>query len=152
MVSKSADTDSAATLNELIQIARDGQTFYTHAVTRIRNPNLKVVFRSLIDAKAQLIAALSEHVRVRGLPPSRSGTFAGYFHQLYGELGAGLSGASDAAYVARLEESEDRLLSAFENAAAASQSADVREIVLRHLPRVRMCHDQMRNLRTLLAA
>jgi len=54
--------------------------------------------------------------------------------------------------VARLEESEDRLLSAFENAAAASQSADVREIVLRHLPRVRMCHDQMRNLRTLLAA
>lgn len=145
-------TRSAATLNELIQVARDGQTFYTNAVGRVRNPNLRVVFRGIIDAKAQLIAALSEHVRVRGLLPSTGGTLTGYFHQFYGDLGAKLSGDADAVFVARLEESEDRLLSAFENAAAAPENRDVRDIILRHLPRVRLCHEQMRNLKISLAA
>jgi uncharacterized protein (TIGR02284 family) len=145
-------TQSAANLNELIQIARDGQTFYTDAIGKVRNPNLRVVFRGIIDAKAQLIAALSEHVRVRGQLPSDAGTLTGYFHQLYGDISATLSRDSDAAFVPRLEEAEDRLLSAFENAAAASENRDVRDIVLRHLPRVRLCHEQMRNLRISLAA
>ena len=145
-------TRSAANLNELIQIARDGQTFYTDAVGKVRNPNLRVVFRGIIDAKAQLIAALSEHVRVRGELPSAEGTVTGYFHQFYGDIRARLSADSDAAFVARLEEAEDRLLNAFENAAAAPENREVRDIILRHLPRVRLCHEQMRNLRSSLAA
>ena len=145
-------SDAAATLNELIQIARDGQTFYTDAVAHIRNPNLKVVFRGIIDAKAHLIAALSEHVRVRGTLPSTGGTFTGYFLQLYGDASAKLTNEKDATVIARLEESEDRLLNAFEDAAAAATTPDVREIILRHLPKVRMCHEQMRNLRMSMAA
>jgi len=145
-------TNSAAALNDLIEIVRDGQTFYTDALRKVRNPNLKVVFRGLIDAKSQLITALSEHVRVRGLAPSQRGTLAGYFHQVYADIGAKLASDTDTAFVARLEESEDRLLTAFEDAAAARDNADVREIILRHLPRVRLCHDQMRNLKLSLAA
>jgi uncharacterized protein (TIGR02284 family) len=145
-------TQCAANLNELIQIARDGQTFYTDAIGKVRNPNLRVVFRGIIDAKAHLIAALSEHVRVRGQLPSDGGTLTGYFHQLYGDISAKLSRDSDAVFVARLEEAEDRLLGAFENAAAASENRDVRDIILRHLPRVRLCHEQMRNLKIALAA
>ena len=145
-------TNSAAALNELIQIARDGQTFYTDVLGKIRNPSLKVVFRGLIDAKSQLIAALSEHVRVRGLAPTTRGALAGHFHQVYGDISARLVSDSDTAFVSRLEESEDRLLSAFEDAAAVPDNADVREIILRHLPRVRLCHDQMRNLKLSLAA
>src|SRR5262249_2330086 len=126
--------------------------FYTNAVGHVRDPNLKVVFRGIIDAKAELIAALADHVRVRGMLPSTSGTFAGHFRQLYGDISAKLSDAKDATFVARLEESEDRLLNAFEDAAAAAETPDVREIILRHLPKVRLCHDQMRNLRMSLAA
>lgn len=145
-------TQSAANLNELIQIARDGQTFYTDAIGKVRDPNLRVVFRGIIDAKAQLIAALSEHVRVRGELPKPGGTLAGTFRQLYGDVSAKLARNSDAAFVARLEEAEDRLLGAFENAAAAPENRDVRDVVLRHLPRVRLCHEQMRNLKMSLAA
>ena len=45
-------TNPAAALNELIEITRDGQTFYTDAVTRVTNPHLKSVFRALIDVKS----------------------------------------------------------------------------------------------------
>jgi len=145
-------THPATTLNELIEIARDGQAFYTDAIGRVRDPNLKVVFRGIIDAKAELIAALADHVRERGMLPSTSGTFTGYFRQLYADINATLSEAKDATFVARLEESEDRLLVAFEDAAAAAETPDLRDIILRHLPKVRLCHDQMRNLRMSLAA
>src|SRR4051794_13084554 len=67
-------TTSASTLNELIEITRDGQNFYTDAVTHVRSSLLKAVFHGIIDAKAQLIRALSEHVRVRGELPSPKGT------------------------------------------------------------------------------
>jgi uncharacterized protein (TIGR02284 family) len=145
-------TNPATTLNELIQITRDGQTFYTDAVPRVSNPHLKAVFRGIIDAKTQLISALSEHVRIRGTQPSTDGTFAGSFHKLYAEVRAGLSSEKDATFVAQLEQSEDRLLSAFEQAAADVDDPGLREIILRHLPKVRLCHEQMRNLKMSLAA
>jgi uncharacterized protein (TIGR02284 family) len=145
-------TTPASTLNELIEITRDGQTFYTEAVTRVKSPLLRAVFHGIIDAKAQLIKALSEHVRVRGDMPSRHGTLLGQFRSLYTEVRAGLSAHRDAAYVAKLEESEDRLLEAFEEAAAQADDPLLRAIILRHLPKVRLCHEQMRNLKMSLAA
>jgi uncharacterized protein (TIGR02284 family) len=145
-------TNPAIALNELIEITRDGQTFYTDAVARVTNPHLKSVFRALIDVKAKMISALAEHVRARGMKPSTHGTLAGSFHKLYGEVRAKLSAQSSAAYVAQLEAAEDRLLIAFEQAADDADDADLRRIIALHLPKVRLCHDEMRNLKVALAA
>lgn len=145
-------SDPAGTLNELIEITRDGQNFYTDAVRRVTSPLLKAVFHGIIDAKAQLIRALSEQVRVRGEPPSDKGTLLGGFRTFYTDVQARLGGHDDAAFVALLEESEDRLLDAFEDAAAHTDDARVRAVILRYLPKVRLCHDQMRNLKMSLAA
>lgn len=145
-------TSPATTLNELIQVTRDGQNFYTEAVTRVHSPLLKAVFHGIIDAKTQLIKALSEHVRVRGELPSPAGTLSGTFRKLYAEVTLRLAERNDATFVARLEESEDRLLDAFEAAAAHTDDADLRGIILRYLPKVRLCHEQMRNLKLSLAA
>ena len=145
-------TKPTTTLNELIEITRDGQTFYSEAVNQVDNPHLKTVFRGIIDAKSQLISALSEHVRVYGEKPSADGTFAGSFRKLYAEISARLSDHKDATIVAQLEESEDRLLHAFEHAAKDSDDLALHQIIAEHLPKVRLCHEQMRNLKMLLAA
>jgi uncharacterized protein (TIGR02284 family) len=142
----------AVALNELIEITRDGQTFYTDAVARVANPHLKSVFRALIDVKAKMISALSEHVRARGMEPSTQGTLAGSFHKLYAEVRAKLSAHAGAAFVAELEASEDRLLVAFEQAADDAEDPEVRRIIALHLPKVRLCHDEMTNLKVALAA
>jgi uncharacterized protein (TIGR02284 family) len=145
-------TNPAAALNELIEITRDGQTFYTDAVCRVTNPHLKAVFRALIDVKTKMISALSEHVRARGMEPSAQGTFAGGFQKLYAELRAKLSAHTDTTFVAELEAAEDRLLCAFEQAAADADDPELRTIITRYLPKVRLCHDEMRNLKFALAA
>ena len=145
-------TNPAAALNELIEITRDGQTFYTDAVSRVTNAHLKAVFRALIDVKTKMISALSEHVRARGIEPSAQGTLAGSFRKLYAEVRAKLSSQADTTFVAELEASEDRLLCAFEQAAADADDPELRTIITRHLPKVRLCHDEMRNLKVALAA
>ncbi len=142
----------ATALNELIEITRDGQTFYTDAVGRVTNPHLKAVFRALIDVKTKMISALSEHVRARGIMPSPQGTLVGGFHKLYAEVRAKLSARTDTTFVAQLEAAEDRLLDAFEQAAANADDPELRAIITRHLPKVRLCHDEMRNLKVALAA
>jgi len=145
-------TNPAVTLNELIEITRDGQTFYTEAVGRVTNSHLKAVFRGLIDVKAKMISTLSEHVRARGMEPSAQGTLAGSFHKLYGDVRAKLSTQGDMTFVAQLEAAEDRLLTAFEQAASDASDPELRRIITRYLPKVRLCHDEMRNLKVGLAA
>ena len=145
-------TAPAATLNELIGITRDGLDFYTDALGQVTNPHLKIVFRGMIDAKHQLISALSERVRERGVEPSHDGTLGGTFRKLYGDLRARMSRGKEAAYVAELEQSEDRLLAAFEQAAADASDATLRDAIVKNLPKVRLCHEQMRNLKMEMAA
>jgi uncharacterized protein (TIGR02284 family) len=145
-------TNPAAVLNELIEITRDGQTFYTDAVSRVTNPHLKAVFRALIDVKTKMISALSEHVRARGIEPSAQGTLAGNFQKLYAEVRAKLTARTDTTFVAQLEAAEDRLLGAFEQAAADAEDPQLRAIITQHLPKVRLCHDEMRNLKVALVA
>jgi len=70
-------TKPATTLNELIEISRDGLNFYEDAIRHTANPQLKIVFRGMVDAKNQLISALSERVRERGEKPSDDGTLSG---------------------------------------------------------------------------
>src|SRR6478609_5257831 len=122
---RTAMANPATALNELIEITRDGQTLYTDAVTRVTNPHLKAVFRALIDVKTKMISALSEHVRARGIVPSPQGTLVGGFQKLYAEVRAKLSAHTDTTFVAQLEAAEDRLLGAFEQAAADADDPDL---------------------------
>ena len=145
-------TRATATLNELIEITRDGLEFYTQAVRQVDNPHLKILFRGIVDAKHQLIAELSDRIRERSERPAQGGTFAGNLHKLYADLRVRLSRERKAAYVAELEESEDRLLAAFEQAAAQTPDPGVQRAILQNLPKIRLCHEEMRNLKMQLAA
>jgi uncharacterized protein (TIGR02284 family) len=145
-------TKAAIALNELIEATRDGLDFYTQAIAQVRDPHVKQAFRAIVDAKHELISGLSAQVLERGAKPSGKHTLEGTLHKLYADARAGLSGTKQAAYVAELEHSEDRLLCAFEDAAEKACDAQLRDLILANLPRVRGCRDAMRDLRASLAA
>jgi len=145
-------TKPATTLNELIEISRDGLNFYEDAIRHTANPQLKIVFRGMVDAKNQLISALSERVRERGEKPSDDGTLSGSIRKAYTDVRARFSDKKDATYVAELEQLEDRLLAAFEGAANEGGDPDMHRAIMKNLPKVRLCHEQMRNLKMDLAA
>ncbi len=145
---KSTEVDrDRMTLNELIEVTRDGQRFYEEAADRIEDDTLEALFLRMIESRSKLIEELSEHVASLGGKPATGGSISGTLQTLYGELRAGLAADRSAGFVSQLEDAEDRLLHAFEHAIANHPDETVRAILTRHFPTVRSMHDEMRNLK-----
>lgn len=139
-------------LNDLIEIARDGGDFYTEAAGKVKDAELSALFGQMATHKRDIVAGLSADVAATGGKPAEHGTMVGTMQQAYGKVRAAL-GDSNYAYVAELEETEDRLLGAFKETindkdtpAAAKMSAE------KFMPRVLECHNIMRNRKQALKA
>lgn len=132
-------------LNDIVAIARDGQSFYEHAADKVDDTQLKTMFTRMAGVKSDIVQSLSTEIRIEGDKPTQSGTVVGDMGKIYSDIRAVL-GNKDYAYVAQLEESEDRLLKAFSVALADKDTSPAALVVLnRLLPLVRECHDLMRS-------
>ena len=133
------------TLNDLIEIARDGAEFYGEAAGKVDNAELSTLFTQMAGHKREIVTGLSADVAASGGNPADRGTMVGSMQQAYGKVRAAL-GDTNYAYVAQLEEVEDRLLNAFKDTVAdADTPATARAAAQKHMPRVQECHDIMRN-------
>lgn len=137
--------DIQHSLNDLIEIARDGAEFYTEAAGKVENPQLSSLFNQMATHKRDIVQGLSAEVAATGGTPAESGTMVGSMRQMYGKVRAAL-GDTDYAYVAELEESEDRLLKAFRDTLAdADTPAPAKRAAEQFMPRVLECHNIMRS-------
>jgi len=131
-------------LNDLVSIARDGKSFYEHAATKVNDAELKKLFSRIAAIKGEIVLGLTNEVSAAGEKPAETGTLVGDISKLYGDLRA-LAGSKDYAYVAQLEQSEDRFLNAFEEARSDPHISPSAVAVLNRLaPEVRQCHELMR--------
>lgn len=132
-------------LNDLIEIARDGSDFYTEAANKVDNPALSTLFTQMAGHKREIVAGLTADVAATGGEPTDSGTMTGSMRKGYANLRAAL-GNRDYAYVAELEALEDRLMEAFqETIDDADTPPAARAAAQKYMPRVVECHDIMRN-------
>ncbi|MCD9028643.1 PA2169 family four-helix-bundle protein [Luteimonas sp. BDR2-5] len=135
---------TAHSLNDLIAIARDGKDFYEEAAGKVDDAELATLFARIATVKLQIVDELTAVVQAAGGKPDTTGTFVGAMQKMYGKLRATF-GDKEYGYVAELEESEDRLLEAFDEVARDEATPPAaRDIVIRLLPEVRECHDVMR--------
>ncbi|MCD9031192.1 PA2169 family four-helix-bundle protein [Luteimonas sp. Y-2-2-4F] len=140
----STQSKTTSTLNDLIAIARDGREFYQEAAQKVDDAELKTLFTRIAGVKDSIIADLGAAVQAVGGEPEDSGTLRGSMQEMYGKIRAAL-GDKEYGYVAELEESEDRLLHAFEDAIKDEKTPPAaRDVVTRLMPEVRSCHDVMR--------
>ncbi|ERI51908.1 PA2169 family four-helix-bundle protein [Pseudomonas sp. AOB-7] len=139
-------SSKTAQLNELIEITRDGQRFYEHAHDEVKDIRLQALFRDMARAKTEVIDALARSVAANHSQPASGGTLLGKLRQLYADTRATLAKDEDATYVAQLEESEDRILQAFEDALEGADQ-DLRVLLAMEMPKVRACHERMRALK-----
>ena len=131
-------------LNDLVSIARDGKSFYEHAAIKVNDPELKSLFIQIARIKDEIATELSDQIEAAGEKPAETGTVAGEISRLYGDLRA-LAGSKDYAYVAQLEQAEDRLMKAFEEARTSKDiSPQALAVLNRLVPEVRQCHELMR--------
>ena len=101
-------------LNDLIEIARDGHDFYTEAAGKVKDAELSALFMRIAGVKQDIVPRLSTVVASAGGKPAEHGTMVGSMQQFYGKVRAAF-GDTNYGYVAELEESEDRLLGAFKD-------------------------------------
>ncbi|UCL87092.1 ferritin-like domain-containing protein [Pseudomonas sp. HS-18] len=133
-------------LNELIEITRDGQRFYQHAIQEVKDARLQRLFQSMAQAKTDVINALAGKVAANHEEPAAGGTLLGKLRQVYADTRATLASDEGATYVAQLEETEDRILHAFEDAMQKG-TPETQALLRAELPKVRACHDQMSQLK-----
>ena len=131
-------------LNELIEITRDGQHFYQHAMEEVKDVELQHLFRDMAQAKTHIIQALSVKVAAHQQQPAQGGTWAGKLREKYADTKARL-GDTDAVYVDQLDQTEERILAAFEDALSTAEP-DVRALLAIELPKIRACHERMHRL------
>jgi len=139
-------TSKTEQLNELIEIIRDGQRFYEHAHDVVKDIRLQALFRDMSQVKTEVIQALAVKVAASQQTPASGGTVVGRLRQAYADARATLASDEEATYVAQLEEAEDRILLAFEDALETSEP-DVRALLVVEMPKIRACHERMRNLK-----
>ena len=77
-------------LNDLIEIARDGSEFYTDAASKVDNPELASLFTRMAGHKREIMNGLSADVAAIGGEPADSGTMAGSMRKGYANLRAAL--------------------------------------------------------------
>lgn len=140
----STQSKTEHSLNELIEIARDGEDFYNEAATKVNDVELETLFKRIANNKADIASSLSRAVAAAGGKPATDGTFVGSVQKMYGNFRAAL-GDTQYGYVAQLEETEDRLLEAFKEVLADEDTTPlVRTEVTRLLPEVQDTHKVMR--------
>jgi len=136
-----------ASLNDIIGVLDDGRDFYADAARHVDHTDTRELFERMARTKEAIVAELRDHVVARGERPADGGTFRGHVRRAYAELRVRLSSDPEAEYIAQLEAFEDRIVHAFQDVIFDSDDADVRGIVLKHMPSVARDHTDMRSLK-----
>ncbi len=131
-------------LNELIEITRDGQHFYQHAMEAVGDVELQHLFRDMAQAKTHIIQALSVKVAANQAQPAQGGTTAGKLREVYTDTKARL-GHAEAVYIDQLDQAEERILQSFEDALKTAEP-DVKALLAIELPKIRACHERIHKL------
>lgn len=139
-------------LKELVQVARDGVEFYEYAFDKVQDAQLRSLFSRMAAAKRELINGLSACIASTGEDAPEGGTLVGTLQKAYGQVRAALARNETRAYVAQLEEAEDRLLDHLQRAIREADDMAALVQLEAYLPRVRDCHEEMRSLKQRLAA
>jgi uncharacterized protein (TIGR02284 family) len=138
---------TTSSLNELIEVLNDGVKFYEDAGRTTANATYQALFQRLASTKRAIAADLRAEVELHGERAADSGTIVGSLRQSYTDLRARLSENPDAKYIGELEEAEDRILRAFQDALTLSDRSEVRQIAQNYLPDIKRMHDEMRQLK-----
>lgn len=139
-------------INKLIDVSEDARRFYTDAIDKTANPEMKRLFRDMADIRKGIIIDLRQHLRNHGeVADDADGTFVGKANQFIGEKVADMTDNVDEALITYLEEAEDRSLHSFEKAVNDNDiPADTRNVLMMELETLRKTHDHMKALKEII--
>ncbi len=142
----STNDDTISTLNNLIETCKDGENGFRTAAEGVTNGQLKTLFNTYSQQRAQFAAELQGEVRRLGGDPEKSGSVAATLHRGWIDIKSAVTGQDENAIIAECERGEDSAVENYESALRANLPANVAEIVQRQFGQVKEAHDRIRNL------
>jgi uncharacterized protein (TIGR02284 family) len=144
-----ADTSvdaGASTLNELIQTCKDGENGFRAAAESVEDSNLRHLFESYAQQRAEFGAELQLEVRRLAEDPEETGHVAATFHRGGLDIKTDLTGRDEAMVIAECEQSEDLAVRVYRKSLVSDLPDDLRMIVERQLLEIKEAHDHLRSL------
>jgi uncharacterized protein (TIGR02284 family) len=141
-----SDAQVISTLNNLIQICRDGQEGFRTAAEGVSNPGLKGQFERYSRQRASFAGELRDEVRRMGGEAAEGGSVSGSFHRGWLGLKAALTGEDERAVLGECERGEESALAAYRAALGVDLPAGVRVIVERQFAEVKEALQHIRGL------
>jgi len=138
--------ETASTLNQLIQTCKDGEGGFLAAAGAVEDPNLRRLFESYSQQRAEFAEELQLEVRRMAEDPVESGHAVAALHRSWIDIKAGLTGRDEGAIISECERGEDQALRNYQQALEARLPSDVSLIVEQQLLQVQQAHDQIRSL------
>ena len=142
-----ADNDNViSTLNGLIETCRDGQNGFQTAAGGVKNSELKTLFGSYSQQRAQFVGELQTEVRRLGGDPENTGSVAATLHRGWINIKSTVTGEDESAIISECERGEDSAVSTYRDALNEDLPANVRTVIERQYAEVKQAHDRIRSL------
>ena len=139
--------DVISTLNNLIETCKDGQNGFQTAAEGVKNSELKTLFHTYSQQRAQFAGELQAEVSRLGGDPEQTGSVAASLHRGWINIKSAVTGEDEAAVISECERGEDSAVRNYEDALADEDlPADIRAIVERQFAQVTEAHDRIRSI------
>ena len=138
--------DTISTLNNLIETCKDGQDGFRSAAGGVRNGELKTLFHTYSQQRAQFAAELQGEVRRLGGDPEKTGSTAAALHRGWINIKSTVTGEDEGAIISECERGEDSAVRNYEDALRKDLPSALRSIVERQFGQVKEAHDRIRGL------
>ena len=136
-----------ATLNNLVEICKDGEEGFRGCADDAVNPLLKSLFADRAQGCATAARELQDLVRAYGGRPETRSSIGGKFHRRWIDIKSAVMGKDDEAVLNECERGEEIALRAYRETLNNALSTTVRTVVERQLSDMRQHHAQIERLR-----
>ena len=139
--------DAIDTLNDLLEICRDGEFGFTESAEHTKSEQVKSIFIQRADDCRSAAAELEKLIIQLGGEPDEGGSMSGAIHRGWVSVKGTLSGYSDINMLEECERGEDVALAQYRKALKQDLPAHVKSVVERQAQGTQRNHDQIRDLR-----
>ena len=136
-----------STLNDLIEVSKDGEEGFRSSAENVDDPQLKTFFLRRSKEVATSVQELQELVRSLGGKPADSSSLSGTLHRRWIDLKTALTSNDTVAVLNETERGEDVALATYRKAAEKELPPHIRFVVVRQLEGAKRNHDEVKRLR-----
>jgi uncharacterized protein (TIGR02284 family) len=141
------DNDNViSTLNNLIETCKDGENGFRTAADGVKNSELKTLFLTYSQQRAQFAAELQAEVRNLGGDPENTGSVAASLHRGWINIKSTVTGEDEGAVISECERGEDSAVKNYKEALNEDLPANLQSILQRQFTEVKEAHNRIRAL------